>query len=65
MKAARGVEEPAGRYDDPGLIDARSPEAKVEERLVALEQIIDELLAGKRKRSVYMKQYMRDRRAKG
>lgn len=37
----------------------------LEERIVSLEQIVDELLAGKRKRSAYMKAYMRDRRAKG
>jgi hypothetical protein len=35
------------------------------ERVVALEQIVDELLAGRRKRSEYMKIYMRDRRANG
>lgn len=37
----------------------------VEVRITALEQIVDELLAGKRKRSEYMKAYMRDRRAGG
>lgn len=35
----------------------------VSDRITALEQIVDELLAGKRKRSEYMKAYMRDRRA--
>jgi len=36
----------------------------LQDRVVALEQIVDELLAGKRKRSEYMKAYMRDRRAR-
>jgi len=36
----------------------------LQDRVTALEQIVDELLAGKRKRSEYMKQYMRDRRAR-
>ena len=34
------------------------------DRIAALEQIVDELLAGKKKRSEYMKIYMRDRRAR-
>lgn len=34
------------------------------DRVAALEQIVDELLAGKKKRSEYMKIYMRDRRAR-
>lgn len=32
-------------------------------RVAALEKIVDELLSGKRKRSEYMREYQRDRRA--
>jgi hypothetical protein len=46
-------------------VDLRDPELVVlSDRVDALEQIVDELLAGKRKRSEYMREYMRKRRAR-
>lgn len=36
----------------------------LDQRVEILEQIVDELVDGKRRRSEYMKQYMRDRRAR-
>ena len=74
VKAARGVEQPdvtvsVDVVEEPGSAGGPLPlgstyRLDLEERVVALEQIVDELLAGKRKRSAYMKAYMRDRRAK-
>jgi len=71
--AAAAEREPA--LDEPrGKIKLPAPRipvgsgglviAELAERVEMLEQIVDELLAGKRKRSEYMKQYMRDRRAR-
>ena len=37
--------------------------SKLVERVEVLENLVDELLAGKRKRSEYMVEYMRKRRA--
>jgi len=60
-KRARPAKRPAQKHTRT-QIDAGTKELL--ERVVALEQIVDELLAGKRKRSEYMKGYMRDRRAR-
>jgi len=60
----------------PGLLNGETPadaprvmrpadQLPLSDRITALEQIVDELLAGKRARSEYMKAYMRDRRARG
>ena len=55
-----------------GAVDEDAPrvmrpaeQLPLSDRITALEQIVDELLAGKKKRSEYMKIYMRDRRAGG
>lgn len=65
---SRAEREPAQEHVETEAripVDLRSPtELNLEERVESLEQIVDELLAGKRKRSEYMKQYMRDRRAR-
>lgn len=69
---SRAAGEPAQEENAPRVyhspespIDLRSStELELEERVTQLEQIVDELLAGKRKRSAYMKAYMRDRRAR-
>lgn len=45
------------------IIDGRSPDAMLEERISTLEALVDELLASKRKRSTYMQAYMAQRRA--
>jgi hypothetical protein len=37
-------------------------DATLEDRIFNLERIVDELLSGKRKRSEYMREYMRERR---
>ena len=39
-------------------------EARLEDRIFNLERLVDELLAGKRKRSKYMREYQRERRKK-
>lgn len=51
-------------HEDAPRVMRPADQLPVSERLEALEQIVDELLAGKRKRSAYMKAYMRDRRAR-
>lgn len=66
VDAARGVVRK--HHERPAKVRSRvlsEMKPLLEERLEALEQIVDELLAGKRKRSEYMKVYMRDRRSKG
>ena len=58
------LEKPHGKISLPAPRDMPAMIWSLTERLECLEQIVDELLAGKRKRSEYMKQYMRDRRAR-
>jgi hypothetical protein len=55
--------EPAQEENAPRVMRP-ADQLPLQDRVTALEQIVDELLAGKRKRSEYMKQYMRDRRAR-
>jgi hypothetical protein len=68
VNESRAEREPAQEHVETVArvpTDLRSPtELELDERVTQLEQIVDELLAGKRKRSEYMKQYMRDRRAR-
>lgn len=51
-------------FPDAPRVMRPADQLPLDERIAALEQIVDELLAGKRKRSEYMKAYMRDRRAR-
>ena len=46
----------------PGFYDGMPAESRLEARVVALEALVDELLVGKRKRSKYMRLYMKRRR---
>lgn len=64
--AAQTEAEPAQEHveTEARLAPRLVSQLQLMERLEALEQIVDELLAGKRKRSEYMKRYMRDRRAR-
>jgi len=62
-KARRGKKKPAREENAPRIMRP-ADQLPLEDRITALEQIVDELLAGRRKRSEYMKVYMRDRRAR-
>ncbi len=61
--AAKTERVPAKSENAPRVMRPAA-QLPLQDRVEALEQIVDELLAGKRKRSEYMKQYMRDRRAR-
>jgi len=63
-RSASKTERVPAKSENAPRVMRPADQLPLQDRVTALEQIVDELLAGKRKRSEYMKQYMRDRRAR-